>query len=98
MISGRGGIDRHGSFATNGSSGNWQSNNLTPDLVSRGLTVPNKLSSAYDVEGALGGKIVQDKLWFFAAARRISVNPFVADTFFPDGSQGIDDQFADSAQ
>jgi hypothetical protein len=98
MVSRRGGNDLHGSIAVMGSNGSWQSNNLTQDLVNRGLTLPNKLSSSYDIEGGAGGKIVRDKLWFFAAARRISVNPFVADTFYPDGSQGVDDQFADSAQ
>ena len=36
---------------------------------------------------------MKDKLWFFASARYYSVNNFIANTFFDDGSQGIDDQF-----
>src|SRR5262249_49501075 len=98
MISRRGGNDLHGSFATMGSDGSWQSANLTDALKARGLTVPNKLSSSYDLEGGVGGEIVRDKLWFFGARRPISVNPFVADVFYSDGRQGIDDQLVDSAQ
>lgn len=98
MIARRGGNEWHGSIAVMGSNGSWQSNNLTTDLITRGLGKPNKLSSSYDFEGGVGGKIVQDKVWFFGGARRISVNPFVADTVYADGRQGVDDQFADSAQ
>jgi hypothetical protein len=98
MISRRGGNELHGSIATMGSDGSWQSGNLTDQLKARGLTVPNKLSSSYDFEGGVGGKIVRDKLWFFGAGRHISVNPFVADVFYQDGRQGIDDQLVDSAQ
>jgi hypothetical protein len=36
---------------------------------------------------------MRDKLWFFASARYFSVNNFIANTFFDDGSQGIDDQY-----
>jgi carboxypeptidase family protein/TonB-dependent receptor-like protein len=98
MIPKRGGNELHGSFAAMGSTGGWVSDNLTQDLINRGLTVPNKLSSAYDYEGGIGGKIVRDKLWFFGAARFISQNNYVADTFSPDGSQGIDDQWIRSGQ
>ena len=51
----------------------------------------------YDVEGGAGGKIIQDKLWWFAAARKISANTAIADTFYPDGSQGISDQYVENA-
>ena len=40
---------------------------------------------------------MKDKLWFFTSARYFSVNNFIANTFFDDGSQGIDDQFIKSA-
>ena len=40
---------------------------------------------------------MKDKLWFFVSARYFSVNNFIANTFFDDGSQGIDDQFIKSA-
>ena len=40
---------------------------------------------------------MRDKLWFFTSARYYSVNNFVANTFFDDGSPGIDDQYIKSA-
>ena len=40
---------------------------------------------------------MKDKLWFFTSARYFSVNNFIANTFFDDGSQGMDDQFIKSA-
>jgi hypothetical protein len=35
-------------------------------------------------------------LWFFTSARYFSVNNFIANTFFDDGSQGVDDQYIKS--
>ena len=40
---------------------------------------------------------MRDNLWFFSSARYFSVNNFVANTTFDDGSQGIDDQYIKSA-
>ena len=50
-----------------------------------------------DFTASQGGPIKKDKLWFFTSARYFSVNNFIANTFFDDGSQGIDDQFISSA-
>ena len=35
----------------------------------QGLSSPNELKRVYDVNPAVGGPIVQDKLWFFASVR-----------------------------
>ena len=43
--------------------------NVTPYLRSRNLTVGSTIEYFNDFGGDLGGKIVQDKLWFFTAAR-----------------------------
>ena len=40
---------------------------------------------------------MKDNLWFFTSARYYSVNNFIANTVFDDGSQGIDDQYIKSA-
>jgi hypothetical protein len=37
--------------------------------------------------------VIRDKLWWFAAARKNEVDTLVADTFNPDGSQGINPQY-----
>ena len=57
----------------------------------------NAIDRIIDYTFALGGPIMKDKLWFFTSARYFSVNNFIANTFFDDGSQGIDDQFIKSA-
>jgi hypothetical protein len=46
-----------------------QSNNVTPELQARGLRAPNTLIKTYDINPAFGGPILEDKLWFFTAAR-----------------------------
>jgi hypothetical protein len=95
----RGGNVSRGSIALMGTPSHaWQSDNLTQDLVDRGLRATDKISRSYDFEGGVGGKFVQDKLWYFFSGRRISVNAPIADTFYADGSQGIDDQYQQSGQ
>ena len=63
----------------------------------RGLTLGNATDRIVDTTFALGGPIMRDKLWFFTSARYYSVNNFIANTFFDDGSQGVDDQYIKSA-
>ncbi|MGC4080650.1 MAG: TonB-dependent receptor [Vicinamibacterales bacterium] len=92
MVPRAGGNELHGSFAAYGSRHTWQASNITPELISRGLTKGDSLDGLYDLEGGVGGPLVKDRLWTFGAARRISANNAVADTFYPDGSQGVSDQ------
>jgi hypothetical protein len=65
----------------------YQSENLSQDLINRGLTVTDKIDKLYNLEGGVGGKIKQDKLWYFVSGRLTRLNSPVADTFFvPAGS------------
>jgi hypothetical protein len=91
MIPRDGGNAFHGSFFSTGANDSMQSNNLTPDLVARGLKAQNKVQSVYDVNFALGGPIMKDRLWFFGTVRRWSANNFLANTFTPQGTQALDD-------
>ena len=77
--------------------GEWQSSNLTDRHIARGLNAGNATDRIVDVTGAIGGPILRDNLWFFSSARYFSVNNFIANTTFDDGSQGIDDQYVKSA-
>jgi hypothetical protein len=61
----------------------WQSNNLTQDIIDRGLRFGPGIDRIYDFNLALGGPIKRDKLWFFTSARMWSVDAPVADTFVP---------------
>ena len=56
----------------------FQGDNLTPELVARGLRQPNSLKQAYDVNPTGGGPIVRDKLWFYSATRFQTNQNYVA--------------------
>ena len=47
----------------------WQSDNLTPELRLAGLPTPTTADYMFDLNPSLGGRIVRDRLWFFASGR-----------------------------
>src|SRR5260221_843500 len=65
----QGGNSLSGLFAASGFSGGMQSNNYSADLVARGAGAPNPTYHVYDVNGAVGGPIQKDKLWFYMSVR-----------------------------
>lgn len=65
--------------------------NQTPQLLARGFKVPGKLSRVYDVNGSVGFPIRQDRMWWFTSVRYWTYDRYVANQFYPDGSQAIDD-------
>jgi Carboxypeptidase regulatory-like domain len=70
------------SFFGTGVNSSFQGNNYSQDLKDRGLTTPNSLNKAYDVNGSVGGPIMKDKLWFFVSARRQVNDAYFADLYF----------------
>ena len=87
MIPKEGGNRFSGAFFGAWSDGRWQSDNLTASLKTRGLSVPDKISKIYDFNGSFGGPLKQEKVWFFATARRWGVDAPIADTYYtPAGS------------
>jgi hypothetical protein len=66
-------------FAGTGSG--LQSNNLTSELQSEGLTSVNSVRKVYDVNGAFGGPIKKDRIWFFGAARGWGTTTGVANLY-----------------
>ena len=46
-----------------------QGSNYTEELKAAGLTAATPLIKIYDYNGAVGGPIQQDRLWFFLTAR-----------------------------
>ena len=97
MIPREGGNQFHGDFKAASRPGAWQSSNLTQRHLDRNLTAGNAIDRIIDYTASIGGPIKKDKLWFFSSARYFSVNNYIANTFFDDGSQGIDDQFIKNA-
>jgi carboxypeptidase family protein len=73
-------------------NGSFQTNNLTQDLLDRGLRTPDAVDLIYDANASLGGPIKRDRLWFFGSYRNVGNNNIVANSFYPDGSPGIYDQ------
>jgi hypothetical protein len=98
MVPKRGGNVFSGIITTMGTRRNWQSDNLTDELIQRGVKAVDGMDKLYDIEGGVGGKIVQDRLWYYFSWRRFRVDTPVADTFYKDGRQGIDDQYQQSGQ
>ncbi len=82
MIPREGGARFSGAVFSAWSDGAWQSDNLTADLKSQGLTAVDKIKEIYDFNFSLGGPVMQDKLWFFTSARKWGVNSPVADVFY----------------
>ena len=46
-----------------------ESENLTSELLARGVTTSNKTLKMWDQSLSLGGPILQDRVWYFVAAR-----------------------------
>jgi hypothetical protein len=73
-----------------GLTGPWaQSENIDADLAARGVTGTNKLVKRYDYNGDLGGRLILNKLWFYAGARRALDDPqIIGSDLRPDGEPG----------
>jgi hypothetical protein len=59
----------------------WQGDNLTDDIIARGLRTGGGVDRIYDFNLAIGGPIKRDRLWFFTSGRMWSVNAPVQDVF-----------------
>jgi hypothetical protein len=59
----------------------FQSSNLTPELEAQGVTGVEGLDLKDDFSGEFGGKIIQDRLWFFAMGRLQREKTLVQDCY-----------------
>ena len=74
-----GGNSFNGSVLVNGSGPDLQGTNITSDLQTRGLTTASTtLKKLYDLNGAIGGPIKQDKLWFYVTSRYFTNEYYLA--------------------
>jgi hypothetical protein len=79
-----GGNTFRGTVLVNGSGPSLQSDNITENLQERGLTgASTTLKRLYDINGALGGPIRQDKLWFYGTSRYFTNEYYLAGLFYP---------------
>src|SRR5947209_5059007 len=73
-----------GTVLINGASPSWQSGNITQRLMDRGLTgASTSLKTLYDLNGAIGGPLKRDKLWFYATSRYFTNEFYLAGRFYP---------------
>jgi len=73
-----GGNTFRASFFATAANSSFQADNMSPELVARGLRQPNNLKQTYDINPTGGGPIVRDKLWFYSAARFQTNQNYVA--------------------
>jgi hypothetical protein len=81
VIPKEGGNRFSGYVFSNFTNGGLQSDNLNQDLQDRGLLVVNSVDKVWDGNFALGGPILQDKLWFYSAWRHYGNYVKIANNF-----------------
>ena len=69
LVPRQGGNRFSGTLFANGANNSLQSSNFTDEIKASGLRAPQELLKIWDVNGAVGGPIMRDRLWFFTAAR-----------------------------
>ncbi|HEY2149943.1 MAG TPA: TonB-dependent receptor [Vicinamibacterales bacterium] len=67
-----------------------QSSN-SADARAQGLAAPDSLDKTWDFNISAGGPIKTDKLWYFASYRDWGVYQYIANSFYKNGDQTIDD-------
>ena len=77
-----GGNRYSGSIFFSGTGENFQSSNYTEELRLAGLAEPIPLTKVYDLNGAVGGPIARDKVWFFANARTQGSTRGIASVYY----------------
>ncbi len=65
----QGGNTLSGLFFVSGFSEGMLADNFTTELQQRGATQPTPVTRVYDVNTAVGGPIVKDRLWYYMSAR-----------------------------
>ena len=93
LVPREGGNTYHGDFFAGGSGGSgfWQGTNLDDRLRSRGVAGQNKTVKIQDFNGAFGGAVIKDKLWFMLTGRAQTTFTEAGGSTYPDGRPGIQD-------
>ena len=69
IIGKQGGNKFSGTFFVSGTGDAFQGDNLTDPIRAQGLTATNSIKKLWDINPAVGGPIVRDKLWFYGTFR-----------------------------
>jgi hypothetical protein len=78
-----GGNTFRGSLFVTGTNEHLQGNNVTKELLDRGLTAggTSRIKHVYDIAPTFGGPIKQDRIWFFLSARRMNNATYVGNLY-----------------
>jgi hypothetical protein len=111
MIPRDGGNTLSGSLFLGYQNESFQSDNVTQSLRDRGLKTTDGIGKLANVEGAVGGPIMKDKVWYFVSARNFVLDTLPANTFYgiagtgtptsaplPSTEKGVDPQSIRSIQ
>ncbi|MEP7309604.1 MAG: carboxypeptidase regulatory-like domain-containing protein [Acidobacteriota bacterium] len=71
-----------GSFFFSGANSAMQASNLTQELRDAGLKDPNELIKSWEANGAIGGPILRDRLWFFLSTKRQITRLYVSGMYY----------------
>jgi hypothetical protein len=71
-----------GTAYVTGGRGAWQSENLTERIRALGLTQVNRNRGLSDINGAFGGPVKRDRLWFYSIGRYNKYSNFIAGQYF----------------
>ena len=82
LVPKEGGNTFHSYFSGSFTNDKLQQSNLDDTLRARGLTATPGVDQLYDAALGVGGRIVRDKLWFYAAARYWGSSQFQAGNYF----------------
>ena len=77
-----GGNTFSGSFFFSGANSAMQGSNLTAELYAAGLKDPNELIKAWDVNGAVGGPIIRNRLWFYFSTKYQGTRAYVSGMYY----------------
>jgi carboxypeptidase family protein len=80
-----GGNQFHGETAGRYLTSKLQSTNIDDTLKAQGVRGGGTLRGNYEYNGNVGGKIIENKLWFYVGGRRKVYNQDALDAFFDDG-------------
>lgn len=82
MIPKDGGNRLSGSMFASYTPGSWQSDNFSSELQNAGLRRPNVVKRIFDYNPAVGGPLVENKLWWFGSFRYWGVDQTISDSFY----------------
>jgi hypothetical protein len=77
-----GGNTFSGTFFASGANTSMQSNNMTQELLDAGLRAVGQLDKMWDLNGAFGGPVKRDRLWFYVTTRYQGTQRYVPDMFY----------------